>query len=204
MSSIKVLLAEDHPLLRKLLVEHLRNEPDIQVVGDAGDGREAVRLAERARPDVALLDYDMPLLSGGEAARLIRERCPQTLIVMLSDLSSTQLPWIDQWLKKDMVEHIGATVRQLVRQRSNAHSASVLMNWVDLTKGQQNALRILVTENLSNKEIAVRLSRIERAHVSESAVKKRLELIMDKWNVDPRTRGRLIQVAQARLRSGGV
>ncbi|MCS6859666.1 MAG: response regulator transcription factor [Abditibacteriales bacterium] len=202
MPRIRVLLAEDQPLLRRLMVEHLSRAQDIELVGDTGDGREAVRLAERTRPDVVLLDYDLPLLTGGDAARLIRQKCPQALIVILSNFPSTELPWVDHWLRKDEVEHMSATVYQLVEQRQRARCAAAPspVQWADLTEGQQNALRLLVTENLSNKEIAARLSQIEHARISESAVKKRLEQIMNKWQVDPRKRTCLVQVALARLR----
>ncbi len=202
MALIKVLLAEDHHLLRRLLVEHLRSAKDIQIVGAASNGREAVRLAERTHPDVALLDYDMPLLSGGEAARRIRERCPDTRIVILSDFPPTDLPWIDDWLRKEQVENICKTLRQLASRPGSArrlNAAPAETGWDDLTEGQRNALHLLVTEGLSNKEIAARLSRAEGAVVSETAVKKRLTAVMDKWGVEPRTRGRLIQVAGTKV-----
>jgi DNA-binding NarL/FixJ family response regulator len=204
MASIKVLLAEDQRLLRKLLSEHLRNAKDFQVVGEASDGREAVRLAERTRPHVALLDYDMPLLSGGEAARQIRQRCPHTLNVILSDFPPTDMPWIDEWIEKTQVENISETLREIVGRHSRSDSTRTLPDeavWSDLSDKQRNALRLLVNKGLSDKEIAARLSRLEGKKVSEIAVRKRLLAVMDKWEIEPRKRGRLIQVAETNRRA---
>ncbi|HLI82774.1 MAG TPA: response regulator transcription factor [Bryobacteraceae bacterium] len=81
---IRVLLADDHTLIRAGLRMVVAAEPDLTVVGEAGDGREAVALARNLKPDVAVLDIGMPGLNGIEAARQIRAALPETQIVMLS------------------------------------------------------------------------------------------------------------------------
>ncbi len=80
---IRVLLADDHVLVREGLRALLAREADIQVVAEAGDGREALQLAEEARPDVAALDLSMPLLNGLEAARQIAswDRGPRVILL---------------------------------------------------------------------------------------------------------------------------
>lgn len=80
---IRVLLADDHVLVREGLRALLAREADIQVVAEAGDGREALLLAREARPDVAALDLSMPLLNGLEAARQIAawERAPRVILL---------------------------------------------------------------------------------------------------------------------------
>jgi NarL family two-component system response regulator LiaR len=83
-SPITVLLADDHPLLRAALRNVLEKQPDIQVVGEAGNGEEAVRMASELHPSVAILDISMPGLSGFEAAQAIRSTCPRVAILVLS------------------------------------------------------------------------------------------------------------------------
>jgi two-component system response regulator NreC len=81
---IRILLADDHNVVRRGLKLLLESQPDFSVVGEAADGRQAVEQAERTKPDVAVLDIAMPNLSGTEAAQRIGELLPSTAIVMLS------------------------------------------------------------------------------------------------------------------------
>jgi two-component system, NarL family, response regulator NreC len=81
---IRILLADDHTVVRKGLRLLLENQPDFQVVGDAADGREAVAMAEQQRPDVMVMDVAMPVLNGIEAARQIGAKLPSIAIVFLS------------------------------------------------------------------------------------------------------------------------
>lgn len=81
---IRVLLADDHAVIRDGLRLILEAQGDIAVVGDAADGREAVRQVRDFRPDVVVLDIAMPELNGIEATRQIRETCPQSQVVILS------------------------------------------------------------------------------------------------------------------------
>ena len=81
---IRILLADDHTVVRKGLRLLLENQPDFQVIGDAADGREAVELAEQRKPDVIIMDVAMPVLNGIEAARQICAKMPSTAIVFLS------------------------------------------------------------------------------------------------------------------------
>ena len=84
MSRIRLLLADDHTVVRQGLRKVLEERPDWEVVAEAGDGREAVRLAEQYKPDVAILDVAMPLLNGIEATRQITKRVPTTRVLVLS------------------------------------------------------------------------------------------------------------------------
>jgi DNA-binding NarL/FixJ family response regulator len=88
--TIRVLLADDHALLREGLRALLSANPGITVVAEVGDGREALRRTEELKPDVLVMDVSMPGLNGIEAAQMIRARCPQTQVVMLSMHSSTE------------------------------------------------------------------------------------------------------------------
>ncbi len=87
---IRVLLADDHALVRDGLRALLETQPDLMVVGDAATGREAVTAAAALRPDVVLLDIAMPDLNGIDAARRIREICPSARVVILSMHSTAE------------------------------------------------------------------------------------------------------------------
>jgi len=84
MKKIRILLADDHNVMRRGLRMLLESEPDFEVVAEAADGRKAVDLAVEQRPDVVVLDISMPHMSGTEAAKRIDEALPGTAIVMLS------------------------------------------------------------------------------------------------------------------------
>jgi DNA-binding NarL/FixJ family response regulator len=84
MSRLRILLADDHTIVRQGLRKMLEERPDWEVVAEAGDGREAVRQAELHKPDVAILDVAMPLLNGIEATRQIVKKSPATRVLVLS------------------------------------------------------------------------------------------------------------------------
>ena len=84
MNPIRVLLADDHTLIRAGLRMVVVSQPDFTVVGEASDGREAVALAEQLKPDVVVMDIGMPSLNGIEACRQIHDSLPGTQVIMLS------------------------------------------------------------------------------------------------------------------------
>jgi two-component system response regulator NreC len=81
---ISIVLADDHPVVRRGIQAVLEKETEFSVVGEAGDGLETVRLVERLQPDVLVLDLMMPGLSGLEVLRVVRQRSPRTRVVVLS------------------------------------------------------------------------------------------------------------------------
>jgi DNA-binding NarL/FixJ family response regulator len=81
---VRILIADDHPLIRKIAKSTLNDEPHFQVIGEAQNGLEAVQKTEELKPDVVVLNITMPVLDGFEAARRIRQRLPKTAVVILS------------------------------------------------------------------------------------------------------------------------
>ncbi|MEE9616686.1 MAG: response regulator transcription factor, partial [Anaerolineae bacterium] len=81
---IRVILADDHAVVRQGIRQFLEEAGDIEVVAEAGDGAEALRLVEAHQPDVAVLDIRMPEMTGVEAARRIKERFPRVRVLVLT------------------------------------------------------------------------------------------------------------------------
>jgi len=81
---VRVLIADDHPVVKKMVRSLLEEYPHIEVCGEAADGLQAVEEAQKLRPDVVVLNVTMPVLNGFEAARIIKGRLPETAIVILS------------------------------------------------------------------------------------------------------------------------
>ena len=84
MGKITVFLAEDHAVVREGLAELIRRESDMEVVGEAGDGEDAVRLVKQLKPDIVLMDIAMPLVNGVEATKQIKATVPQTRVLVLT------------------------------------------------------------------------------------------------------------------------
>jgi DNA-binding NarL/FixJ family response regulator len=114
MKQITVLLAEDHMIVREGLRALLEAEADVEVVGEAQTGRQAVQLAKRLRPDVVVMDIAMPLLNGTEATRQILKALPGTRVLILSAYTD------DEYIRQAV---LSGAAGYLVKQ-STAHSLS--------------------------------------------------------------------------------
>ena len=113
--TISIVLADDHPVVRRGLQSLLESEPDLCVKGEAGDGLETVRLAESLHPDVLVLDLMMPGLTGLQVLRIVRQRSPQTRVVVLSMHSNNA--FIAEALKNGATGYVlkGCTEENLLR-----------------------------------------------------------------------------------------
>ena len=127
MERIRVLVADDHVLYRRGLEMVLGQEPDIEIVGEANDGMEAVAAIEELLPDVVLMDVRMPRLSGPEAAMKVKESVPSTKIIMLTisdeeqDLYDAVRAGANGYLLKDV-----SSARLLEAVQAAARGESVL------------------------------------------------------------------------------
>ena len=198
MTALRILLADDHTVVRQGLRKVIEERPEWQVVAEAGDGREAVRLVEQFRPDVAVLDVAMPLLNGIEATRQITRRAPQTRVLVLSMYSDEA--YVTQMLKagatgyllKDSADVDLLQAVQAVSQGKSFFSPAVarLMsddyarqrgeNAVDRYESlsdREREIFQLVAEGKTNKEIAALL------FISPSTVETHRARIMDKLDL---------------------
>lgn len=193
-SPIQVVVADDHPIVRSGIVGLLESEPDIEVVGQAADGREAIAAAVRHEPTVVLMDLRMPGVDGVAATEAITERCPSVVVLVLTtfDTDEAIVRAVDAgaagYLLKDaptdeLVDAVrraaaGETVlaapiskRLVERMRSTKIDA--------LTKREIEVLREVASGN-TNAEVAALL------HISEATVKTHLIHIYDKLAVSDR------------------
>jgi DNA-binding NarL/FixJ family response regulator len=111
---MRVLIADDRSRSRRGLRALLATQPGIEVVGEAGDGREAVRLVEEQRPDAVLMDAKMPAMDGLTATRLIKERWPETRVIMLTMYGSHRADAIFAGADAFLVK--GCSAEELLRE----------------------------------------------------------------------------------------
>jgi DNA-binding NarL/FixJ family response regulator len=173
---VRVLIADDHRLMREGTAALLSADPRIEVVGLASDGREAVELAVRLEPDVALLDVGMPDVGGVEACAAIRARVPDVRVLMLTvsedalDVRAALRVGAAGYLLKDMPpRELVAAV--LSPDRVVMASADVPAD--DLSVREREVLE-LIGQGLRNREIA------ERLVVSEATVKTHVRHVLEK------------------------
>lgn len=175
METTRVTITEDEPLFRELLLRALAAEPEIEVVGTADDGKKSVQLARETRPDVVLMDIELPgEMDGIEAALIIKREMPETGVVILSSHSDrhyvTSLPLEDSggwaYLLKQTVPNLGELMRAIQGSKAGmvVLDPAVLANLrprrnsavARLTPRQQEVLQ-LIAEGHNNAAIAQRL-----------------------------------------------
>ncbi len=202
--SIRVLIVEDHNVVRQGLVALINMAEGIQVVGEAADGVEAIAQFRKLQPDVTLVDLRLPKLSGVEIIQRVRSESPQARFVVLTtydgdeDIYRALKSGAKAYLLKGMTsEELIATIREVAVGKSHIPAAiaerlAERMGTEDLTPREADVLEQIV-QGKSNKEIATELD------ISEATVKTHINSLLSKLGVTDRT-----QAATAAIRRGLV
>jgi DNA-binding NarL/FixJ family response regulator len=203
MAKIKIMIADDHAFVREGTRRILEQEPDLQVIAEAGDGEEAVKFACDLKPDVALLDVAMPRLDGVEATRRIKAVCPSVAVLVLSAYDDDQFVFglleagaAGYLLKNVRGQEIVNAIRAVHAGESVLHPSvarKVLNRFAGvppktrqsksldvLTEREMEVLK-MVTKGLSNKDIA------DGLYLSVRTVQGHLANIFNKLRVSSRT-----------------
>ncbi|HWC13442.1 MAG TPA: response regulator transcription factor [Actinomycetota bacterium] len=202
--AIKVLVVDDHALFRRGLEMVLDGEPDIEVVGEASDGHEAVERAEATTPDVVLMDVRMPKRSGIEATRAIKDTLPSTRILMLTisdeeaDLYEAIKAGASGYLLKEIsIEEVADAVRQVHAGQSlisPSMAAKLLNEFATMVKRRDERTQVpgprltdrelevlkLVAKGMNNRDIGAEL------FISENTVKNHVRNILEKLHLHSR------------------
>jgi NarL family two-component system response regulator LiaR len=201
---IRVLVADDHAIIRRGIAAVLEIVPDIELVGEARNGWEAVAQAERLRPDVILMDLVMPEMDGIEAIRRIKEHQPEACILVLTTFAgedrifpAIQAGALGYHLKDSRPEELVQAIRQVHRGESSLHPliARKVLDELSrpsdrpptpdpLTPRELEVLR-LIAQGLENVEIA------ERLIITEATVRSHVSSITSKLQVASRTQAAL-------------
>lgn len=197
MKAITVLLADDHTIVREGLRFILKAEADIEVIGEAANGREAVELTTKLSPQVLVMDISMPLLNGMEATRQILQAHPATKIIILSGHSEDayveriiSLGAAGYLIKQSAASILPAAIREVkkgnfflspsiaLRRKDNANKARIRDEkpGAPLTSREAEVLQ-LIAEGKANKETADILG------ISIKTVEKHRQRVMEKLNI---------------------
>jgi NarL family two-component system response regulator LiaR len=208
--SIRVLIVDDHAVVREGLRALVSYQPDMQVAGEAGDGEQALALAEAVQPDVVLLDLVMPRLSGLDAIARIKRVSPQARILVLTSFAEDELVFpaikagaLGYLLKDSSPQELLQAIRDVYQGQSSLHPSiarklirelaeppDLPLSAEPLTAREMEVLQ-LVAQGLSNSEIG------DRLFISERTVRNYVSSILSKLHLANR-----VQAALYALREG--
>ena len=206
-TTIRILTVDDHPLFRNGVAALLATQPDMQLVAEAGDGREAIQLFRTHRPDVTLMDLQMPEMNGLEATIAIRAEFPEARIILFTTyagdvqvLRALQAGARAYLLKTLVDKELLETIRN-VHSGKKALSAEASFQLAEhatdesLTPAEVEVLRLIAGGN-ANKQIADRLA------VTEDTIKGRVKNILSKLGANDRTHAAIIGIRRGIIGPG--
>jgi Response regulator containing a CheY-like receiver domain and an HTH DNA-binding domain len=211
---IKLLLADDHQIVLKGISFFLSMQPDFEIVGEAHNGQEAVEMTASLKPDIVLMDLNMPVMDGIEASRLIAESHPEVKVLVLTSFSdrshvvpALRTGAIGYMLKEVEPDQLVEAIRSAYKGNVQLHPdiSGVILSQLSPTASEPKAapakealdsltpreLEVLeqLTKGLSNKEIAQTLV------VAEKTVKTHVSSILSKLHLTDRTQAALYAVS---------
>ena len=207
---IRVMIVDDHAMVRRGLAAFLRAKDDLLLVGEAGTGQEALALCPTASPDVILMDLHMPEMDGVEATRLVRQRCPRIQVIALTSFGESELVRqamqagaIGYLLKNVSAEDLADAIRAANAGRPTLAPEAVqalvapppadLAAEYDLTPREREVLALMV-EGLHNPEIADRLV------ISRATAKAHVSNVLSKLGVSNRAEAVALAVQRKLVR----
>lgn len=217
MRKLRLLLVDDHALFRDGLASLLSYRGDFEIIGEAADGREAIRQAVLLHPDVVLMDIDMPDIDGIEAARQIKEALPAVRIVMLTVYDDQERLFeavragaqgylVKSIRSQELLDQLQGLVRgeaaisrrmatRILEEFRRLEQHAEILEPEDGLSAREIQVLELVAARLSNKEIAERLS------ISEHTVKNHLRNILAKLQLNNRRQAAAYAVARGWIRT---
>lgn len=202
--AIRVLIVDDHAIVREGLRTLLSEEEELDVIGEASNGAEALGVIATHRPDVVLMDLMMPVMDGVEATRRVRQQTPTSRVIVLTSFRDDQLvqdairAGATGYLLKDVLKaDLLSAIRRAARGEPVLHpeAQAALMRQASappsplqgLTEREVDVLR-LIAQGHSNREIA------DTLYLTEGTVKGYVSTILSKLNVQDRTQAALLAV----------
>jgi len=203
MGKIKVLLAEDHVIVREGTRDLIQREPDMEVVGEAGDGEEAIEMVNKVRPDVVIMDISMPKLSGIEATKQIKALHPATVVLILTAYDNDQYIFalleagaagylLKNVRGRELIDAVRAVyagesvlyptvARRVISQLVSPFSSTTEARVTEPLSEREMEVLKLAAKGISNKDIA------EQLFLSPRTVQAHLGNIFNKLGVGSRT-----------------
>lgn len=206
--SIRILIADDHHVVRRGLVFFLTTQKDLEIIGEAENGRKAVEMAKELKPDIILMDLAMPEMDGIQATKIIKEEEPSIKIMILTSFSDQDhvIPALEAGasgfqLKDIQPDELVTSIKKMVKGENQLHpkaTSHLLANLShssnptkklleELTKRELDVLKE-IAKGKSNKEIAASL------YITEKTVKTHVSNLLAKLELADRTQAALFAV----------
>ncbi|MFH0976627.1 MAG: response regulator transcription factor [Spirochaetota bacterium] len=202
MNKVRIFLADDHCVLREGLKYVIKSNPDYEIIGESGDGKDTLEKIEKLKPDIVLLDISMPTMTGIEVARQIRKYIPGTRVIIFSRHDNEE--YIHQVmkygvkayiLKDDTSEDVLKAIKEVLKGNiflSGSISTKIVSDFFTAQKYTRNKKKNSIFDILSNREIEILKLITEgkptakialNLRISENTVKAHRANIMKKLNV---------------------